>query len=201
MFDPVKWAFARCIMRPYRDHLAVTTPQMREFVNRRFDKACQFAQTRMIDQAESMLEKYLRTDKAKDWVEGDSPPTRPHLLPVIIVAFARDYAPTGRDYTRQIADMEYVILPGDKKERVFGLRTVAGDLRVQIAFFAREEPTAKSMAAQFLLFLDETTNRRFYTRYRFAGLTLPWPVQIESPETPAMNIAADAQNLNILTVD
>ena len=47
---------------------------------------------------------------------------------MIVVALARDYSPTGRDYTRQIADRMFFSFPDDPRQRAFGLRTVAGDI-------------------------------------------------------------------------
>ena len=52
-----------------------------------------------------------------------------------------------------------------------------------------------------MLFLDATPNRRFTARYRFAGQDMDWPVQIESPDAPAMNIQTEAKNLTILAID
>ena len=192
MFEPVKVALGP-FMDGYFKSLAATTPQLRRYLNRPLKEAIAWAPTRMIDKVEEMFAKYLRVDNDR--------PTDPHDLPVIIIAMARDYAPTGRDYARQVADAKYVIIRGDEKERLFKLKTIAGDLRVQVAFFAREEPTCKSMAAQFLLYLDETFNRRFRATYRFAGIDTKWPVQIEAPDSPAMNIESGSKDLNILTVD
>lgn len=192
MFESVKFAFSR-FMYGYWSGIAPTTPQLANYVKRPFKSSVVWASTRMIDKVEEMFGKYLRVD------DGD--PTNPHLLPVIIAAMARDYSPTGRDYGRQIADPRFIILKDDPKERLFKIKTVSGDIRVQVAFFAREEPSCKSLAAQFLLYLDETQNRRFWANYRFAGIDTKWPVHIEAPDSPAMNIETGAKNLNILTVD
>ena len=100
-----------------------------------------------------------------------------------------------------LADRELVTIPTDPKERVFGLRTVSGDIRAQIAIFAHDEPTAKSLASQFLLFLDATQNRRFTATYEFAGQTMDWPVQLETPDAPAMSIPSESTNLTILAID
>ena len=192
MFEPVKLAVSGFMYR-YFQSISPTTPQMRHYLQRPFKSSVLWAPTRMIDKVEEQFGKYLRVDNEE--------PTSPHKLPVIIVAMARDYSPTGRDYGRQIADARFVIIKGDPKERAFKLKTISGDIRVQVAFFAREEPTCKSLAAQFLLYLDETPNRRFTAFYPFAGLNTKWPVQIEAPDSPAMNIDTGVKDLNILTVD
>jgi hypothetical protein len=148
----------------------------------------------MVDAAEDMLGLLMRS-------EIHDQPTRPPELPAILVAIAKDYTPTGRDYTRQVADRQMVVIPTDPKERMFGLRAVAGDVRAQIAIFATDEPSARSLASQFLLFVDATPNRRFAARYCFAGQDMDWPVQVETPEVPATSIQNDARNLTILALD
>lgn len=196
MFEPIKIAFSD-FMKLYYEQIVPTTPQIKEFINRGVAKAILWAPARMIDQAEDMFAKYLRVDANKELKLA----TNPHDLPVIICAMAKDYTPSGRDYVRQIADAREIILPDDPKERVFKVKTLSGDLRAQIAFFSTQEEIAKSLAAQFLLFLDETFNRRFWAKYTFAGMETKWPVHIEAPDSPAMSIATEAKNLSVLAVD
>jgi len=193
MLQPVKIAFGEFLGR-YFASLVATTKPLQSYVTRPLSKAIAWAPSRMVDAADDMLALYMRTDM-------DGAPTTPPDLPVIIAAMAKDYTPTGRDYTRQISDRQMVILPDDPKERLFGLRAVAGDVRVQLAVFATDEPSAHALAAQFLLFVDETPSRRFEAEYHFAGIKTAWPVQIESPENPAMSIQTDAKNLTILAID
>lgn len=171
-----------------------TNNTLREFADRGLSKSIVWAPSRMIDAAEEMLASWQRNDT-------DNAPTHPAKLPVIIVALAKDYTPTSREFTRQVADKMLVILPDDEKERAFGLRVMSGDIRAQLAIFAHDEATARSLAAQFLLFIDATENRRFTSQYEFAGQVLEWPVQLESPDAPAMSIATEAKNLTILALD
>jgi len=193
MLQPAKVAFGEFLGR-YFASLAATTQPLQAYVKRQLPKAIAWAPARMVDAADDMLALYMRTDL-------DDAPTTPPDLPVIIAAMAKDYTPTGRDYTRQVADRQRIILPDDPKERLFGLRVVAGDVRVQLAIFAMDVPTAQSLAAQFLLFVDESPNRRFEAEYPFASIKTKWPVQIESPENPAMSIQTEAKNLTILAID
>lgn len=193
MFQPLKTAFGRYMYRFFTD-LVPTTKPMREYCEREFKYAVMLAPARMIDMADDYLSKYMRSKV------GDGP-TNPHDLPVIIVAFGRDVTPTGRDYTRQIADPVYVQLPGDELERVFKLKTISSDVRVQVAIFASDEPTARSIAAQFLNFIDASTNRRFKVKYEYAGVPFEFPAQIESPEALAPLMPVEAKNLTVLAVD
>jgi hypothetical protein len=192
MLEPVKVALGE-FMGEFYSGLVATTRPMQEFVNRGLSKSIAFAPARMVDSAEDMLRAWLKADKDAQ--------TSPPLLPAIIVALAKDYTPTGRDFTRQVADRMMVTLPGDEKERIFGLRAIAGDVRAQIVIFASDEPSARSIASQFLLYIDETMHRRFYARWRFAGIESAWPVQLETPDVPATSIASEAKNLTILALD
>ena len=193
MLEPIKAAFGQFMGR-YYDSLVPTTRPLERYVTRGLERSIAWAPSRMVDMAEEMLSQWLRA-------EQPGPATKPPELPAIMVAMAKDYTPTGRDYTRQVADRVLVMIPGDPKERLFGLRAMAGDIRAQVVIFATDEPSARSLAAQFLLFLDATENRRFTATHRFAGLDNPWPVQVESPDAPAMSIANEAKNLTVLAID
>lgn len=196
MFQELKDGFGRYMIR-FFDQLVPTTKPMHEYCRRPFKYAVMLAPARMIDQAEDLLNKYLRADMQK----GIGGATRPHNLPVILVAFARDVTPTGRDYGRQIANADFIKLPDDEKGRVFKIRTVASDVRVQCAVFASDEPTARSIAAQFLLFVDAVQNRRFWVDYEFAGMPLKYPAQLETTEAIAPLTPTEANNLTVLAVD
>lgn len=193
MLEPVKTALGDYMGSFYADIVPTTKP-LESYVMRGLAKSIVWAPARMVDSAEEMLAAWQRNDT-------DGAATKPAHLPVIIVSMSKDYVPTGRDYTHQVAESVMMILPGDVKERVFGVRAMAGDIRAQIAIFAQDEPTARSLAAQFILFLDAVPNRRFNATYSFAGQTLYWPVQVESPDSPAMSIQTDAKNLTILAID
>jgi len=194
MFEAVKVGFGGYMGAFYTSISSTTMKSLHEYTARGLAKSIVWAPSRMIDQAEDMLSLWQRNDT-------DSSDTHPAKLPVVIVAVARDYTPTGRDFTRQISDSTHVIIPGDTKERHFGLRTIAGDIRAQVAIFAADEPTAHSLASQFCLFLDAMPNRRFHADYAFAGVTTGWPVQIESPDSPVASVQTGLKNVVIMVVD
>jgi hypothetical protein len=196
MFQELKVGFGHYMGR-FFDQLVPTTKPMAEYCRRPFKYAVMLAPARMIDMAEDLLAKYLRADIQKDFGSN----TRPHNLPVILVAFARDVTPTGRDYGRQVANADYMSFPDDEKRRVFKVRTVASDVRVQCAIFASDEPTARSIAAQFLLFVDAVENRRFWVDYEYAGFRVRYPAQLETTEALAPLTPTEANNLTVLAVD
>jgi hypothetical protein len=195
MLQSVKVAFGR-YMGHFYESLSPTTKGMQGFVNRGLSKSIVWAPARMVDAVEEMLASWQRNDT-------DDAPTQPAELPVIIAAMAKDYTPSGRDYTRQITadDGAWVIIPEDVKERAFDVKLIAGDIRTQVAIFAHDEPTAKSLASQLLLFIDAPSNRRFLAKYEFAGLEMDWPVQIESPDPMAQNIDIGTKNMTVLAID
>lgn len=193
MFEPVKVAVGEFMQGFYRE-LVPTTKPMIEFVDRGFDRCFAFAPSRMIDQAEDMLASWQRNDT-------DQATSKPAKLPVVIVAISKDYTPTARDFSTQISDPIPITITTDDKDRYFELKMIAGDVRAQIAVIASDEPTAKSIAAQFLLHLDSPSRRSFDANYSFAGINHPFPVHVESPDNPAMNIDTGNKNITILAVD
>ncbi|MBY0475418.1 MAG: hypothetical protein K2Q13_10225 [Nitrosomonas sp.] len=193
MFQPVKKALG-VYMGKYYASIIPTTKSLNEYIARGLPESIVWAPSRMVDTVEDMLGAWQREDV-------DNTPTNPVSMPVIIIAVAEEYIPSGRDYTRQISEEALFIFPDDFKERAFKLQAIAGDLRAQIVFAAHDEPTAKSLASQFLLYTDVAANRRFAAKYTFAGFDDMWPVQIESTDSPAMSIKTDAKNLTILAVD
>lgn len=193
MFEPVKVGLGE-VMGDFYTSIVPTTKSLREYVNRGLANSIAWAPSYMIDAAEEMLAAWQRNDT-------HTATTRPAELPVILIAIAKDYTATGADFTRQQAVAREVIIPDDPKERVFLLRTVAGDIRAQVAIFAQDEATTKSIASQFSIFLESSPTRAFPATYRFAGMDLDWPVQFESQDVIAMNIATDSKNLTILALD
>ena len=193
MFEPAKAALGEYMTRFFAQVLPTTKP-LQAYVSRDVSKAMMWAPARMVDAADQMLGSYQRNDH-------DNAPSNPSDLPIIIIAMAKDYVPSSREFTRQIADREWVMLPNDPKQRLFGLRQVAGDIRAQVAIFAADEPTARSLAAQFSLFVEATGNNRFKADYTFAGMSVKWPVQLESTDIPAMAIQSEAKNLTIYAMD
>lgn len=193
MFDPIKIGFGGYMTRFYNEIVPTTKPII-EYTERGIEKSIMFAPARMVDAAEDMLSLFRRNDT-------DNAATKPANLPVIIIAFDSDYTPTGREYNKQVSDFVDITIPSDTKNRYFRLKVINADLRVQIAFFAQDEGTAKSLAAQFCLFIDSIKNRRFNADYTFSSLIESWGVTIETSDVVASKIDTDSKNINILTVD
>lgn len=193
MLKPVRIGFGG-FMGSFFASLVPTTPALQRFVDRGLKKAILWAPSRMVDSAEEMLSAWQKNDT-------NSAPTTPAEMPVILVAMAKDYMSSGRDFTRQVADSFPVVIPGDDKERVFGLRVAAGDIRAQIAIFAHDTGTATSIASQFLMYLDTVHGRRFAARFSHAGVETDWPVQVETPDVPFSNMQTDNKNITILVGD
>lgn len=193
MFEPLKVGVGEYLTGFYGTLVATTHP-MQEYVQRGVAKSIAWAPSRMVDAAEDMLAAWQRNDT-------DSATTRPAKLPVILVAMDQSYTPTGREFARQIADSVKVIMPGDAKQRLFGLRTVFGDIRTQLVFAAADEPTARSLAAQFMNYIDAVPNRRIGYSTSFAGVSEDWVATIESPDIPVAAVRTGMKNVVMLAVD
>lgn len=193
MFEPVKEGLG-VFMQGFYSYLVPTTTPMKEFLERGFPYCVAWAPSRMIDKADEMLGAWQRNDTQQA-------ATRPPKMPVVLVAVAKDYTPISGDFGTQIADPIDVFIPDDPKNRYFEMRMVAGEVRAQIAIFAQDEPTAKSLAAQFLLYLSSPSSRGYYAIFPFAGVDNKLPVQIEAPDNPAMSIETGTKNLTVLAID
>ncbi len=193
MNQEIKDAFGQYMGRFYAS-MSPNTPALAEYVRRGFSASVVWAAGRMIDQAEDMLAAWRRNDNT------DSPSSSA-MLPVIVVAMGKDMTSGSPEFAQSIADPVEVIAPADPQERVFKLRKAQVDVRVQLAIFASDEPTARSIATQFLLWVSAAPNRRFYPTYRFAGLDHRFPVVLENPDLMAVNGVTEQKNLTILIAD
>lgn len=185
-------------MEGFYNSVVPTTGSLQEYVSRGYATSVGWTKDRLVDDAEAMLESYYKNDT-------NDGPTQPPELPVILMATEKTYIPSGRDYTRQVTvdDNLWLILPNDVKERAFDIKVMAGDIRAQLAIFAHTPDTARSLAAQFLLYVDSPFRRRFNASYEFAGQGIDgWPVQIETPDIPASDIKVEGiKNMTILAID
>lgn len=191
--DPIRAAFGR-YMGAYYDQVVADTPALTEFASRGFSKSVVWAPGRMVDQVEKMLAAWRRNDTS-----GSSQPTP--LLPVMIAAMSKDYTPAPLDYAVPLGNSVPVMIPGDTKERVFRMRVMPCEVKVQIAIFAQEQSTARSLAMQLHLFACAIENRRFFASYPLVGVNEPWPVVLERPEVSAVNPPTDIENISILVAD
>lgn len=192
--DPIKIGFGLYLHRFHQDLIA-STPAMQEFAARPFSQCAVWAPARMIDQVEEMIASWRKNDNADD--------ARPRpYLPVMIAAMSKDYMPAPPEFSRVVPEDTFITLPEDPLERLFKLRMVTADVRIQVAIIAQEEATARSIALQLDLFAKTTENRRFYAPFTLAGFSEGWPVTLEMPELQGIaNPPGENKNMTILTVD
>lgn len=196
--DNVKAAVGAWLGRWYAQ-IAPTQPSVQEFAARGLSKSVVLVPGRMIDAAQDMVNLWTRNDT--NAAPGSNAGSRPPKLPVAMVAMARDMMPTGRDWGRSSADEQYVTFASDPKERVFGLRTHLQDLRCQLVIAAHEPDAAKSLAAQFSLWVQGHSNKHALVDWVFAGQSLQWPIQLESDDVMGSLVPTDAKNLTLLALD
>lgn len=183
-------------MAGYYAQILPDTQAVTEFAGRGLAKSIVWVPGRMVDQVQEMLDTWRKNDTS-----GEAKPTP--FLPVIFVGMEKGFSPAPLDYARTIADWVDVMIPSDPLERVFKMRAVVRDMRVQVAIVAPEGDSAHSLAMQLHTYACETPNRRFYSSYPLAGIDEAWPVVLELPDLHAVSIPPDegVKNLTILTVD
>ncbi len=193
MFYPIKAAYGAYIGR-WHAGLLGDTKSTREFAARPLGRAAMFVPGRMIDQAEDMLESYRKN-------ENTTEPGKNTILPIAMVAMAKDAMPVMGDIGQQIADRIMVCLTDEPDASVYGYRQGYYEWRTQIVIAAADEPSAHSLAAQFTLFVAVKGNRRFLSAYEWGEYTVHMPVTIETPDVTFMAVQNDAKNLTILAAD
>jgi hypothetical protein len=154
--QPIQKAFGRYLQRFHAD-LMGDTQFVAEFAARDFAKCAVWAPGRMIDKAEDMLASWRKNDTAQ------AARATPYL-PIMTAAMSKDYLPVTGDYSRQLGDPIMVTLPNDPKARVFSMRAVVSEVRVQVVIFAPEMSTAKSLALQLQLFASNMGIHAAYKR-------------------------------------
>lgn len=193
--DPLKKALG-LHLQVFQRGLTPDTRAVLEYMRRPFKDAVKLAPDRMIDSVEEIIASYRKNDNTP----GQQPTT---ALPVVIVAVAKDYTPSGTEYGRTVADPIYVQIPGDKKERIFRLRVAKRDFRAQIVVLAAEGVTASSLAMQLHLYCAAMAKRTMVARHSFAGVESFWPVQIEDPELSGISspVGDGVKNATALVID
>lgn len=190
---PLKAALSR-YMGDFYGRLWADTPALAEFVERGIERSVMWVPGRMIDAAEDMLTAYTRNENSATANAGSK-------LPVILCAMAKDYIPTGgSDGGRQIG-RQLVAFADDADASVYGYRQAMGDVRVQVAVFASEEATARSIAAQFSLWVAEYANRYLTTQHTFGQYTIQLTNTLETPDILFQNVATERKTLTILAAD
>ncbi len=193
--ETVKQGIGLYLGRFYSDYFYPDTAASEEWAARGLAKSMQFAPGRLIDNADAMIEKWRANDNTG--LKGTS-----SFLPNVIVAVGKDYTPVLGDYANQLPTWQDFIFPNDPQNRRFQMRLMQGDVRCQVAIFAAEETTAKSIAMQLCLYIKANQNRTFAHTVEFAGITSKWPVQLTTPDVSIIPIPMQEQvNLTVLTVD
>lgn len=194
MYQPVKIAWGEYLGQFFNCGIVPTTKALNEYAKRPLNQAIVWAPSRMVDLAEEMLAAWQRDDSR-------GKPTLAYTTPIILVALAQEISPIINDFNRGVSTPEFIVIEEDVKQRLFKLRSFSTDIRTQLVIAAHDDPTARALASQLLLYFNAFQNRRFYAAYQFAGFSIPWPIQIALPDSPASLVPTDAKNLTLLTLD
>lgn len=193
MFEPVKVGLTE-FLQVFHASVLATTPAVEEFSARGFSDSVVWAPSSMVETAEEMLSQWQRNDTHQG-------PTRPPSLPVMVVALPKGSAPDSREITTQAVESVGVTFPHDSKRRLFRMSTKDCDVRTQVAIFAGDGLTARSLALQLTLFLESLDRPALTIPYPFAGLYHAFPAQIDLPENSAMAIETGSKDLAAVAIN
>lgn len=187
---PLKDGFALYLKRWY-DGLYGATNSVQEFIDRGFPHGCQWVPGRMVDSADQMLAAYQKNDNA--------PQGKNTKLPVVLVGMAKDFSPMSPDWSgRQIGRRLVRIVEGGS---AYGYRQFAHEVRAQVVIMAADVDTAKSLAAQFCLFVEDMENRRFKAVHTFGQYSVAMPTVLETTDITFMAVGTEQKNITILAAD
>lgn len=181
--------------RWYENALTGDSPALQSYLERGIERAILWAPDRMVDAAEEMLVMYRQND-------NPGPPGKRSLLPIVLLAMAKDYAPTMGDWGGRQVERRLVQLTDEPNASTYGYRQAMGDIRTQVVIIGPESTTARSMAVQFCWYIGNVQNRRFKAPFQWGQYTLEMPVMVETPDIQFMNVATDEQtSASVLVAD
>lgn len=190
---PVKEAFSLYLKRWF-DDIYVDTESVEEYASRSFDKAVMWAPANMVDAVEDMLKSYQKNNTT-------GVPGANAKFPMVIVAMAKDYTPSGGETGVRQMSRRLVSLSEEPGSSVYGYRQAAGDVRVQIVVLAAEPMSGQSIAAQLGLHFGEIRNRRFRVPYKWHQYDFTTPCMLETPDTLFSKVEAENRGMTILVAD
>ena len=174
------------------------TPAVTEFKQRGLAASFLWAADRMVDAADDMLRSYTKNSNS---ASGTVTPNKNSVLPVVLMAMSRDYIPTGGDWGGRQVPRRMVKLEGGPDASAYGYKQAMGDVRWQILVVAADANSARSIAAQFCLFIGDPANRRFVMPFKWGQYTLDMPVMLESPDIMFSNADLGRPNVTALVAD
>lgn len=193
-FDQIKIGFAQYLKR-WRDGLYpdyADTKAVQAFMDKPFDLAVKWAASRMVDDAQAMLEAYQKNTNGPDG--------RTTLFPVLLLAMDDTFIGTGADWGGLHTErtMQQIVEGGS----FYGYKQVMQDRRLQMVIIASEAGSAQSLAAQLSSFIKAPSNRYFDAPYTFGQYSVPMPQTLESIRVDWMDVRPDGiKNIKILVAD
>lgn len=192
-FFDIKLGFS-AYLKPFYAGVYADTPAIQEFAARGINRSVIWAPDRMVDAVSDMLAAYQKNNNSPT-------PNAGSLLPVIMLAMAKDYIPVTGDWGGRQVGRQIVKFSDDPGAKAYGYRQAMGEIRLQIVVLAPDSMTSRSLAAQLGLFIGEIPNRRFYYERTFDGNTLLMPVMLETPDVLFSNTVLEQPNISALVCD
>lgn len=174
------------------------TPALAFFKQRGIATAMVWAADRMIDAADDILRAYIKNNNE---VESPVPANKNSLLPMMALAISKDYMPTTGDWGGRQVPRQLVKLTDAPDASAYGYRQAMGDIRFQVVIFAVDSPSARSLAAQFCLFVADPANRRFDSPFQFGQYEIDMPTMLETPDIMFSPVDVGRPNISVLAAD
>lgn len=192
-FDQICIGFGEYMQRWFNGIYAdyIDTKGVKAFLERPFRESVKWVPSRMIDEAEAMLEAYRKNE--------NGPPGKSTLFPIVLMAIDTNFITTGADWggqqiSRRLAQIE-------EGGSWYGYKHVMQDRRVQVVIIASEGGTAQSLAAQLSSFVAEPHNRYLSAPYEFGQYKVRMPITQETNRIDWMDVKTDAKNIKIFAAD
>lgn len=168
------------------------TVQTTEWKNRNISTAIKSCPSRLMDDSESMLAEYRKSQNAD--VSGGATA----FMPIMLTATALIDQPPD---VSQLLPVPYFV-PAVIDEKYVKIRLVAKAVRAQLAFYATNPHDARSVCDQFCTYMQDDVKRRIDVPFEISSTHSEYSrfTVLENQLFPSP-VPSDAINLSIFTID
>lgn len=188
----IKTAITKFVLKYFDELIPNGNKQIASFLNRKAENKIAIAPSRLVDKVDEMLSLYRERGKRAENNANVA-------LPIFILGFDKNYAPTGLERGASIVDKMVV---EDDEHHYFYLRLSKHEQRAQLVLFCRDEETAFLFADQFKLYCAAFNHRTSPVRYFYNGKAYEFKMILEDNNIfGANNPIAEQENLTVLVFD
>lgn len=190
-FKSIQDAWIRLIL-DFRSWYYPENQFMKEWKNREILKAIRACPSRMVDDAESMLSEY-RKSQVTGVTGGASA-----FMPILLTATALIDQPPS---STQLIGVPYSV-PIEIEGKYARMRMKPTAVRAQIAFFATNPNDARSVCEQFCMYMTDDDKRKIKIKFDLgAGISRDFGFMVLENELFPSPVPSEAINLSVVVVD